>query len=56
MDIRFYRRYRHVTASIFTVAERSWADAIFTEGQKETDSFIVTLNGVYGSTIFTEGT
>lgn len=45
-----------MTISIFTAAERSWVDAIFTEGQKETDSFNVTLNGVYGSTIFAEGT
>lgn len=45
-----------MTASVFTVAERSRADAIFTEGQKETESFNVILNAVYGGTIFTEGT
>ena len=45
-----------MTASVFTVAEGSRVDAIFTGGQKETDSFSVTLNAVYGSMIFTEGT
>lgn len=45
-----------MTISVFTVAERSRADAIFTEGQKETESFNVILNGAYGSMIFTEGT
>ena len=37
-----------MTISIFTVAERSRVDTIFTEGQEETDSFNVTLNGAYG--------
>lgn len=45
-----------MAASVFTIAERSWVNAIFTEGQEETDSFNVTLNAAYGSTIFTEGT
>ena len=45
-----------MTASVFTVAERSQVDVIFTEEQKETDSFNVTLNAAYSSTILTEGT
>lgn len=45
-----------MTASVFTIAERSRVDDIFTEGQEETDSFNVTLNAAYGSTVFTEGT
>ena len=45
-----------MTASVFTVAEVSRIDAIFTGGQEETDIFNVTLNAAYGSMIFTEGT
>lgn len=54
--ISFYRGYMHMTTSVFTVVKTLRVDVTFTEGQEETGSFDVTLNAVYGSTIFTEGT